>query len=130
MKNLFALLLLSSLCFFAAPVCTASTLSEMTTDDTKEIDLSGNLPSNPGRSLVNPIDAFITGESIDVNFNASLGTITLSIADEWGNVAYQQTVTAFAGQVLSIDISSFNQGLYSIEFTNAQGQYLRGDFTI
>jgi hypothetical protein len=130
MKNLFAFLFFSSLCFFALPVGVNATLSNMTTEDSDAIDMGGDLKSNLLRSLISPIEAYLESDVIDVDFNSSLGIIDLTIYDEVGNVVYQQSVNTYAGQQLSIDISSFNQGQYTIEFVNSQGQYLSGDFTI
>jgi len=131
MKKLFELLIVTGIYFLAVPVCMSATSSTQTTDDdTQGIDFNGDLNLNLQRSLINPIEAFVTEACIEVNFNASLGNLSLSIEDEWGNVVYRQAVNASAGQALFIDIGSFEQGFYTIEFTTGQGQYLAGDFEI
>jgi len=94
-----------------------------------EIDLSGNLSPVTSRSLIEPVQAFITSQFIEVDFNASLGAIDLSICDEAGNVVYQQTVVASAGHQLLIDISSLDEGVYTIALTNSQTN-LSGEFEI
>jgi len=96
----------------------------------KEINLSGNLSTVKQRSLVQPIQAFITEQFIEIDFNASLGTIVLSMYDETGSAVYQQSVNTYAGQQLLIDITSFDAGQYSIEFINSQNEYFSGDFEI
>ncbi|GHT79248.1 hypothetical protein AGMMS50262_22740 [Bacteroidia bacterium] len=96
-----------------------------------EIDLSGNLPANKTRSLFEPaIEAFIAGQSIEVGFHFGLGTINIIIYNETGSIDYQQSIGTYAGQNLIIDISSLNEGIYTIMFVNAQGQYLSGVFEI
>jgi len=99
-------------------------------DTEREIDLSGNLPPDRSRSLIKPVQAFIVGQSIEVDFNASsLGIIDLSIYDDAGNVVYHQTVNSTAGQQLFIDTSGFDAGEYTIAFVNAQTN-LSGIFVI
>jgi hypothetical protein len=80
------------------------------------------------RSLIKPIQAFIVGESVEVDFNAGLGIIAISIYDEEENAVYQQSVGTYSGMHIVIDVSSFEEGEYVIEFTNSQGRYLSGDF--
>jgi len=88
---------------------------------TSKITLSGNYPPVKSRSLVEPVQAFIIDQSsIEVDFYDSLGTIDLLIYDEAGNAVYQQSVNASTGQQLSIDISFFDAGVYTIEFVNSQ----------
>ena len=98
--------------------------------DAKEIALKGNLPPKPQKSLVQPIQVFITDQFLEVDFNDSLGTIVISIYDEAGSAVYQQSVNSYGGQQLWIDITSFDAGEYTIEFVNSQGQYLCGWFEI
>ena len=95
-----------------------------------EIDLSGQYAAGKSRSLIPPIQAFVIGQSIEADFNASLGTIVVSIYDEAGNAVYQQSVNTYAGQQIFIDITSFNPGEYTIEFVNSQNEYLSGEFEI
>ena len=94
------------------------------------IDLMGNLSTSVPKSLVQPIQAFITGQFIEVNFNESLGTIVISIYDETGIAVYQQPVNTYAGQQVFIDITSFEEGEYKIEFVNSKNEYLVGVFEI
>ena len=96
---------------------------------TSKITLSGNYPPGKSRSLVEPVQAFIIGQFVEVDFYDSLGTIDLFIYDESGNAVYQQSVNASTGQQLSIDISSFDAGVYTIEFVNSQTD-LFGEFEI
>ena len=132
MKRIF-LFSLFFCCLLSTSVFTAigETIVNKNCDTAKEIDLNGDLPPDKQRSLslVQPIQAFIINQSIEVDFNASVGAIDLSIYDESGNVVYQQTVNATAGQQLFIDISSFDAGGYTIAFVNAQ-MNLSGIFEI
>jgi hypothetical protein len=97
----------------------------------EKIDLEGDLAANKQRSLIKPIEAFVSlEESIEVKFYANLGTITISIYDETGIVVYQQSVSTSSELQHFIDISSFADGEYTIEFVNSQDKYLQGTFEI
>ena len=96
----------------------------------KEIRLNGNIPAGTVRSLVQPVQVFITDTFLKVNFNASLGTISLFVYDETGSVVYRQSVNTYAGQQIRIDITAFEEGEYTIELVNSQNEYLCGSFEI
>ena len=95
-----------------------------------KIDLSGNLPDGKQKSLIAPIGALLAGQSIEVSFYSNLGTITVFIYDETDDIVYMQSTSTYSGLQISIDITSFDSGVYTIEFVNAQGQYLSGSFEI
>ena len=92
-----------------------------------EIDLNVGANSISTRSLISPIQAFITGQTIEVDFNSTVGTIIVFIYDDFGNVVYQQSVNGTAGQQLLIDISDLDAGNYTIEIQNSQTD-LSGEF--
>lgn len=98
--------------------------------DTKEIDLSGDLPPKKQRSLVKPIQVFLSDRFLEVDFNDSLGVIVISIYDETDNAVYEQSVSTYAGQQIFIDTTSLNAGVYTIEFVNSNDEYLCGSFEI
>jgi len=95
-----------------------------------EIDLFGDTLSKSTRSLITPIQAFNIGQSIEVDFNSTVGTEVVSIYDEMGNAVYQQSLNASAGEQLLIDISNWEAGSYYISFTNTSGGCIYGDFDI
>jgi hypothetical protein len=99
-------------------------------DVEREIELSGKLVDGKQKSLIKPINAFITGQYIEVNLSANLGTIVISIYDETGGLVYQQSVITSSVQQVIINISSFEAGEYEIEFVNSQNKYLSGVFEI
>jgi len=94
-----------------------------------EVGLSGNYPTDNSRSLIRPIQAFINDQTIEVDFNSTVGTVVVSIYDETGNAVYQESVNGAAGQQLLIDVSSFAAGNYTIEIQNSQTD-LTGSFEI
>ena len=94
-----------------------------------DIDFSGTFPTGSTRSLITPIQAFVNDQTLEVDFNSTVGNVVVSIYDETGNVVYQQSVNGTAGQPLLIDVSSFDAGNYVIEIQNAQTD-LFGSFEI
>jgi len=126
MKRIFLFLM----CFCCLlPISIGGTTSNNNRDE-EEIDLLGDLPKPILKSLVNPIQAFITDQFIDVVFNSAIGTIEISIYDETENIVYQRSVDTYAGQHVFIDITSFEEGVYTIEFVNSKNEYLAGEFEI
>jgi len=95
-----------------------------------EIDLLGDFASTSTRSLLKPIQAFITDQSIEVDFNSTVGTLVVTIYDEVGNIVYLQSVNGTAGEQLLIDSSDWGEGRYHISFTNSLGGCISGDFDI
>ena len=96
----------------------------------EELDLMGDFPPDKIRSLVKPIEAFLTEQFIEVNFYSDLGTVTVSIFDEMGGIVYQQAVNTYDGQQLFIDITWFDPGAYTIVLVNSDKLYLFGSFEI
>jgi len=115
----------------STPEIIGETIANKSCDTAKKIDLKGNFPAAKSRSLVEPIQAFVTNQSsIEVDFHSSLlGTIVLSIYDKAGNVVFQQSVDTNEERLLLIDITSFDAGEYTIEFINSQTD-LSGEFEI
>jgi len=116
MKKIFLLLIIVC-CFFATPL------------KADEVDLNGNSSADLTRSLIKPILAFINDQTLEVDFNSTVGTVVVSIYDEMGNFVYQQSVNGTAGQQLLIDISGLDTGNYTIEIQNSQTD-LSGNFEI
>jgi hypothetical protein len=115
-------------CFLTATM--GNVLHNKGGDAKTEVELRGSLPAIKQRSLVKSIEAFITGQYLEVNLRANLGTITISIYDEMGGIVYLQSVITSSTQQVFINISSFNAGEYEIVFVNSQNQYLSGEFEI
>ena len=99
-------------------------------NDSDEIDLRGDLSPGDIKSLKKPIQVFITDLDLEINFNNALWIIAISIYDGTGIAVYQQSVNTYVGQQIFIDISSFTEGVYTIEFVNSKGEYLMGRFEI
>jgi len=130
-KTILHSIILFVICLLNVNLISANSDIFTETEENDPIDLSGNLPNNSTRSLtsLSPISIFQYQDYIEVGFNSSLGAINVSIYDDEGNVVYQQSINASAGQQLLIDVSDFDAGTYTIEFVNSQAD-LSGDFEI
>jgi len=111
------------------PVTIGGTTSNISRGE-EEIDLLGDLHGVIIKSLIKPIQVFIIDQLIEVDFNVSLGEISVSIYDETENVVYQKSVNTYSGMQIFIEISSFDEGVYTIEFVNSKNEYLAGEFRI
>ena len=96
------------------------------------IELLGKLSGGGTRSHIAfpPITAFQYSDYIEVNFSESLGTISVSIYDDSGNIVYNGAIDTSLQSVLYIDTARMEKGEYSIRFTNTEGEYLEGSFGI
>ena len=115
--------------FCLLPVTIGGTTSNISRGE-EEIDLLGDLHGVIIKSLIKPIQVFIIDQLIEVDFNVSLGEISVSIYDETENVVYQKSVNTYSGMQIFIEISSFDEGVYTIEFVNSKNEYLAGEFRI
>ena len=80
-------------------------MGETTVNEREEIDLCDKHIKKKQKSLIKPVQAFI-GRSVEVDFNTALGIIDISVYDETGNTVYWQSVNAYAGLQVFIDIAS------------------------
>lgn len=99
-------------------------------DTEKEIELMGSLISPQTRTVIKPILLLQQTECLRVNFNGSLGYISIYIYDDGGNLRYQKTVDTSIESQRYINVVDFETGNYSIEFVNSQSQNLIGNFVI
>ena len=104
--------------------------TEKKSNQSHPIDLDGDFTVEKQRSLVIPIQTYLSDQSIEVNFSSSLGTIAIRIYDENENIVYKKSVDTYSIQQIFINITSFVEGVYTIEFVNSQNQYLSGNFKI
>jgi hypothetical protein len=133
MKKIYLVLFFFSFCFFTASF---DAMSNECADTATQIRLTGNLSSvkirtsNANAVQAEDVQVFLDDNSLQVRFFSNLGTIAISLYDEYGSIVYQQPVNTFAGLRMDIDISSLSRGEYAIEFVNSQNQYLEGYFEI
>ncbi|MDR3327398.1 MAG: DUF3244 domain-containing protein [Prevotellaceae bacterium] len=125
MKNCYLFL------FFVSLFCSLNLGATINEDGNDNPIENGNfIDNNKQRSLLEPIQAFKTEQSIQVSFSANSGTISISISNKTGGIVYQQSVNTSSLQQVIINISSFASGEYEIKFVNSQNKYLSGVFEI
>lgn len=97
----------------------------------KEIELHGSLSNIQPRSLLpDPIEAFINSSGLNAIFLSNLGDIDVVVYDTSGAIVHQQTVNTQTNQQLTIDLYSWDKGVYQVKFINSTGQFMYGTFEI
>jgi hypothetical protein len=97
----------------------------------KEIELHGSLSNIQPRILLpNPIEAFINSSGLNAIFLSNLGDIDVVVYDASGAIVHQQTVNTQTEQQLTIDLYSWDKGVYQVKFINSTGQFMYGTFEI
>ena len=79
---------------------------------------------------LHPVEATLHEESVEIGFNHSLGSVTVTVVNGSGSTVFQQTVNATAGSGLSIDTAAWSNGVYTLSIVVANGDYLEGTFEI
>ena len=98
--------------------------------DDKKIDLQGSLAQGSTRSSGDPFEVFLSPYSIDISFLQDLRDITIEITDEWGETVYYNIVNPVSGQTLPISIIGWEEGIYTITFSDDTGGCIYGEFEI
>lgn len=124
------IILLASLIACIGLSANLKTLRIEKTDTEKEIDLIGSLISPQTRTVIKPILLFQETECLRVNFNGSLGYISIYIYDDAGNLRYQECIDTFVESHLYISTLGLEDGSYTIKFFNSKDQSLNGSFVI
>jgi len=96
------------------------------------IELSGDLIAKKPRSTTDyqPLEVFLIGNDLKVNFFDCLGNLKIVVADENGMSVYQQTVNTCVTQSVTIDIQNLPAGRYCIIITDEHGGRIEGWFEI
>lgn len=100
-------------------------------EDKKDIELKGETEDENEKSLILPFGAYqidnaeICVMSYDAYSNA---TIRILDANGWTMDAFSSSLVSM--QVVSFDISSYPNGIYTLVITTPQGTYLTGTFEI
>lgn len=100
----------------------------LSVEEDSKIDLSGNFPSTGARFAFEPIILIQHPEYLEAAFSNNLGMIIIEIRDDDNIVIYYDTIDTNYQKRYQIFLSGYKTGTYHIEFTNSQGQCLRGDF--
>jgi hypothetical protein len=87
------------------------------------IIVSGENPDGPQPPVKAPAPSHVSvTQDIDeliVSFAQNIGTVTVSVEDEAGNIMYETTVAATAGSSLTIDTTGWDSGNYVLTVTDS-----------
>ena len=119
----------TSLFLYALCIGLLFPVSIVKSDNTKPIDLYGELQNTGARSL-SPITAIQYPDFIEVTLSKFLGEISIWIYDEANNIVYKEKIDTSIQSDLYIDTTLFESGIYTIVFMNSQNGYLSGRFEI
>ncbi len=96
-----------------------------------QIELHGSLAEFDLRSGYSPINVLKGADYIRVGvLDEDLGVISVQITDEAGNTVYYDSMDTSMQNELLIDTSGWTNGVYGINFYNANGKRLYGEFEI
>jgi hypothetical protein len=87
-------------------------------------------PSGPLRSAPAPaVSAWLTNGQIDLTFLSNLGTVTITVTGNQGDV-FTTTATVSEDSELVISTQNWPAGNYTITITRSNGQAFTGDFEL
>lgn len=97
----------------------------------KDIDLMGSFNEASTRSpQQNQIQSTISSTSLDAEFLTNLGNINVEVYSATGSLVYENNVNTQTQQSISINVTSWDSGIYEIRFVNSDGNYKYGTFEI
>jgi len=119
--------------FFSVLCLSHSNLANSVTkcNERGKIDLLGSLNQGGPRSIVTPVEAFLSPYAIDIVFLQNLSNLTIQIVDESENQVYsEKNLSPLNGQQLEISILGWDEGRYTIIISDSGGGYMCGVFEI
>lgn len=75
---------------------------------------------------IEPITYDMLGNNLAVSFNSPIGTATVSIEDQTGNIVYQSEVNTDSQSVLYIPIGNWKTGNYTISVASESTDFVSG----
>jgi hypothetical protein len=96
----------------------------------EEIELHGSLLTGKLRSSFIPFQVIKSDFLITVHYLSDLNDILIVISDESGRSVYRHFVDTVTGEQLSIDITTWEEGNYTIYFADIYGNSVFGYFVI
>ncbi|MEI6554466.1 MAG: DUF3244 domain-containing protein [Paludibacter sp.] len=125
----FSTLLVVVFCLFANQVFSAIILKK---DDPGTGTIPGPAPTKSitfKSSASIPVMADIIGSELIVDFTSALGTASVSVVDETGNVVYQTIVDTYSASEVVIPVDELSSGKYALKISYASTR-LTGDFEL
>ena len=125
----FSTLLVVVFCLFANQVFSAIILKK---DDPGTGTIPGPAPTKSFtfKSTASiPVMADIIGSELIVDFTSAVGTASVSVVDETGNVVYQTVVDTYSASEVVIPVDELSSGKYALKVSYANTK-LTGDFQL
>lgn len=119
--------IIASLCL----LCMIGTAFHASADYTRnQIRIEGSFDRLDARSIVpsTPVQAFIQGTQLLIDFNRSLPSVTITVKDSAGNAVY--TETCYTPQTVAIALDNCESGVYTLEMETDNGGYVYGSFLL
>ena len=113
------------LCFGISPMQPNSVAKQ--DEPGEKIVLMGNL-SIPDRSASEAIQAAIDGNTLQISFNANLGSVSIVVSGT-GVTLYNNTISAYEGGNVQISLAGVAAGFYTLMVSSSYGS-LSGGFSI
>ncbi|HET7733158.1 MAG TPA: DUF3244 domain-containing protein [Paludibacter sp.] len=73
---------------------------------------------------ISPVTYDIIGSNLAVCFNSKIGTATVSVEDQYGNVVYQSVVNTNTQSVLYIPVQGLEIGSYVLKVTSSSTNFI------
>lgn len=113
------------------PLKAISSFKSFQVEDKRDIDLEGDVEDDNKKSLVVPFNAYqVDNTEICVMSLGTYSSVTISIIDISGVTIDVLSLPLRPQQIVSIDISGYFKGAYSLIISTPQGIYLTGRFEI
>ncbi|MDR0543184.1 MAG: DUF3244 domain-containing protein [Dysgonamonadaceae bacterium] len=136
MKKIFLFISLWGITSSGLFTCSIGCVSAMTinsaifSQDEETIELHGYFAIGRMRSLVSPFEVTQSASFLTIHYLRSLADIRIEICDTSGQPVYSDTVDTVVNEQLLIDTGSWEDGNYTLVFTNSSGNCVYGSFEI
>lgn len=96
----------------------------------ERIKIEGCFDRLDARSVVpaTPVEAFIQGTQLFIDFSQPLPSVTITVKDSAGNTVY--TETCYTPQTVAIALDNCESGVYTLEMETDNGGYVYGSFLL
>ena len=102
---------------------------EKPTNPPNPIIIEGEVEDDRERSQIFPVEAWKTGNKLEVIFHYPISNVTLTIYGPIG-VVTSRTISSNSNQTEIFDISNYANGTYNIVISTIQGTYMTGTFEV
>ena len=113
------------------PMKATSPFESLQVEDKIDIDLQGDIEDDNKKSLALPFKAYqVDNAEICIMASETFSSVTIRVIDKCGTTINVQSLSLSPQEVISFDISSYPNGIYTLAITTPQGSCLTGAFEI